>query len=107
MGSEKSAKIKEVTAEVEAEKIKLEKVMEEEVKMTNSLAAMDAKIKEMATEAAAAKEKTDKLLEVLGKRGVQVRELRKFIDDKTQKEKEKDKQIAEKEASHKMVLKQK
>ena len=36
-----------------------------------------------------------------------MRELRKYIDDKTQKEKEKDKQIAEKEASHKMVLKQK
>jgi len=61
------AKIKEVTAEVEAEKTKLDKVMEEEEKTKNSMAAKDAKIKEMAMEAAADKEKTEKLLEVLGK----------------------------------------
>ena len=67
----------------------------------------DAKLKEMTAEGVAQKEKTDKLLEVLGKRGVQVRDLKKIIEAKAQKEKEKEKQAEEKEANNKMILKQK
>ena len=67
----------------------------------------DVKLKELTAESAAQKDKTDKLLEVLGKRGVQVRDLKKIIEAKAVKEKEKEKQAEEKEANTKMILKQK
>ena len=71
------------------------------------LSLKDAKLKELTAESAAQKDKTDKLLEVLGKRGVQVRDLKKIIEAKAVKEKEKEKQAEEKEANTKMILKQK
>ena len=71
------------------------------------LSVKEAKLKELAAEGAAQKDKTDKLLEVLGKRGVQVRDLKKIIEAKAVKEKEKEKQAEEKEANTKMILKQK
>ena len=102
--SEKDSRISTLSADIALLKenlAKKEALNEKEKKdKETELSAKDDKMKELEAEGAAQKEKTDKLLEVLKKRGVQVRDLKKIIEDKA-------KQAEEKEANTKMILNQK
>ena len=102
--SEKDSRISTLSADIALlnENLAKKEALSEKEKndKETELSAKDDKIKELEAEGAAQKEKTDKLLEVLKKRGVQVRDLKKIIEDKA-------KQAEEKEANTKMILNQK